>query len=72
MTVTPLDPDERAGAVISHTDITERIAAELERQASDARYRAIYEHAPVGIAELTPSGRWLRVNDRFRRIVGEY
>ena len=70
MTVTPLDPNERMGAVISHTKITARVVAELERQASDARFRAIYEHAPVGIAELTRGARWSRVNDHFCRIVG--
>ncbi len=70
MTVTPLDRHERIGAVISHTDITARITADRERQAADARYRAIYENAPVGIAELTPAGRWVCANDRFRRILG--
>ena len=54
MTVSPLDPNERMGAVISHAEITERIVAEMERQASDARFRAVYEHAPIGVAEPTP------------------
>ncbi len=70
MTVTPLDPDELAGAVVSHLDITDRVVAQAERSASEARFRAIYENAPVGIAELCAGGRWLRVNDRFSRILG--
>ncbi len=70
MTVTPLDGQERVGAVISHVDISERIQAETERRAADARYRTVYENAPLGIAELTPAGRVIFANDRFQRILG--
>ncbi|WP_448189035.1 PAS domain S-box protein [Azospirillum sp. sgz301742] len=38
--------------------------------ASEARYRAAFEQAAVGIAETGRDGRFLRVNDRFCAIVG--
>jgi PAS domain-containing protein len=32
---------------------------------SEARFRATFENAAVGIARVTPDGRWLEVNQRF-------
>jgi PAS domain S-box-containing protein len=37
---------------------------------SEARYRATFEHAAIGIAHLALDGRWLRLNDRFAQIIG--
>lgn len=37
---------------------------------SEARFRAIFENAAVGIARLAPDGRWLEVNQRLCDIVG--
>src|SRR5262245_61227131 len=37
---------------------------------SEARFRAIFENAAVGIACVAPYGRWLEVNQRFCDIVG--
>src|SRR5262245_30350219 len=37
---------------------------------SEARFRAIFENAAVGIACVTPDGRWLEVNQRLCDIVG--
>ncbi|MEW6741410.1 MAG: PAS domain S-box protein [Planctomycetota bacterium] len=42
--------------------------AELERE--QRRYRATFEHAPVGIVESTLDGRFVRVNKRFCDIFG--
>jgi len=36
----------------------------------EARFRAIFENAAVGIARLAPDGHWLEVNQRFCDIVG--
>lgn len=35
-----------------------------------AEFRATFEHAAVGIAHVTPDGRWLRVNQQLCNIVG--
>src|SRR5215475_9140868 len=37
---------------------------------SEARFRAIFENAAVGIARVAPDGRWLEVNQRWCDIVG--
>ena len=39
-------------------------------QAERTRFRAIFEHAGVGIAQVALDGRWLVVNQRFAEIVG--
>jgi PAS domain S-box-containing protein len=37
---------------------------------SEARFRATFENAAVGIAHVAPGGRWLRVNEALCRILG--
>jgi two-component system cell cycle sensor histidine kinase/response regulator CckA len=37
---------------------------------SEERFRATFEQAAVGIAHVTPEGRFLRVNRRFAELVG--
>ena len=37
---------------------------------SEARFRAIFENAAVGISRVAPDGRWLEVNQRLCDIVG--
>ncbi len=39
-------------------------------QYSEARFRAIFNQAAVGICEVSPEGRWLRANPRLCEIVG--
>jgi PAS domain S-box-containing protein len=59
------------------TDLTEQRAAEVQAAAahealrvSEARLRALFENAPVGIAEVSLSGELLRTSSRFREFVG--
>ncbi|MGE5491570.1 MAG: PAS domain S-box protein [Actinomycetota bacterium] len=47
--------------------VRERTAA---LQESEARFRATFEQAAVGIAHVAPDGHWLRVNQRLCDIVG--
>ena len=47
--------------------VRERTAALRE---SEARFRATFEQAAVGIAHVAPGGHWLRVNQRLCDIVG--
>lgn len=51
-------------------DITERKQAELSLRASEARFRAVFEQAAVGMARLSPEGRWIQVNQRLCDILG--
>ena len=54
--------DQRAAA--------ERAAAAEAQAVSDARYRAAFEQAAVGIAEIGLDGRYLQVNRALCRILG--
>ena len=51
-------------------DITDRITAETQLRESEERLRATFSQAAVGIAHMSPDGRWLRVNHKLCDIVG--
>jgi PAS domain S-box-containing protein len=54
----------RLGAIVG------RRRAETARAAADARFRAVFEHAPTGMALATPDGRLLDVNAALARMLG--
>jgi len=54
----------------AHEILQRSVAFENALRESEERFRATFEHAPVGIAHLDGSGRWLRVNEKFCQIVG--
>lgn len=62
------------GAVIGTScigrDITDQKAAEAVLQASRERYRATFEQAAVGMAQVGLDGRWLEANDCLCRMLG--
>ncbi len=43
---------------------------EQARELADRRFKATFEQAAVGIAHVSPEGRFIRVNDRFCEITG--
>jgi PAS domain S-box-containing protein len=51
-------------------DITERRRIEDVLRESEERFRATFEHAAIGAAQVGVDGRWLRVNKRLAEIVG--
>jgi PAS domain S-box-containing protein len=51
-------------------DITERRRIEDVLRESEERFRATFEHAAIGAAQVGIDGRWLRVNQRLADIVG--
>ncbi|QIN84064.1 PAS domain S-box protein [Rubrobacter tropicus] len=51
-------------------DITDRRRIEEVLRESEERFRATFEHAAVGAAQISTEGRWLRVNRRLCEIVG--
>jgi PAS domain S-box-containing protein len=54
----------RLGSVVG------RRRAESARDEADARFRAVFEHAPTGMALATPEGRLLEVNGALARLLG--
>lgn len=54
----------------TNLDITELRQAEESLRASEARFRSIFEHAPIGMAIVSLEGRWLSVNNATCRIIG--
>src|SRR5690348_15741464 len=51
-------------------EIAERRKAEEALRESEGRFRAIFNHASVGIAEVRPDGRFLRANTKLCEILG--
>ena len=51
-------------------DITDRKLAETALRDSEKRFRATFDQAAVGIALLTPEGRWLQTNGRLCGFLG--
>jgi PAS domain-containing protein len=56
--------DGRIGGAILFSQLMTRALAERE-----ARFQATFENAAVGIAHVSPDGRWLRVNEALCRIL---
>ncbi|WP_146160699.1 PAS domain S-box protein [Deinococcus arcticus] len=53
-----------------HTDITDQLEAEQELRDREARYRALVEHAAVGVGRTDRQGRWLDVNRAAETLLG--
>ncbi|GBC60278.1 hypothetical protein DENIS_1229 [Desulfonema ishimotonii] len=51
-------------------DITSRTEAEEALRESEARFRATFEQAAMGIAMIDLKGCWIRVNDKICHILG--
>lgn len=51
-------------------DVTETRLIESQIRENEARWRTLYEHAGVGIAQLTLDGRFVRVNPHLCKILG--
>ena len=66
----PDEPGRSARRFGAATDIDDRRRAEEALRESERQYRAVYDQAAVGIAEVDLTGRFLRANDRYCEIVG--
>jgi PAS domain S-box-containing protein len=58
------------GVGVIFNDVTARVRAEEAVQWSEARFRATFNHAAVGLTQVGLDGRWLLLNDRYCQIVG--
>jgi diguanylate cyclase (GGDEF)-like protein/PAS domain S-box-containing protein len=70
--VSPLrgEQEEILGGVAVFRDITPRKHAEEARRHAQERFELVFEQAPIGMALLTPDGRWVRVNQALLKITG--
>lgn len=72
LVITPVT--ELAGQVImlivEGRDITESKRARAAREQMDDRVRNAFDYATIGMALLTPDGRWLKVNQALCDMVG--
>jgi PAS domain S-box-containing protein len=59
-----------AGALLFSEVITAQVEARRALADSEARFRATFENAAVGVAHLGPDLRWLRANGALCRILG--
>lgn len=60
----------RPARMVLAENVTARVEAELALAKSEARLRAIFDSAPVGIAITNPDGRYLMVNRAQCEMVG--
>jgi PAS domain S-box-containing protein len=70
ITVTPLERGSRTEFSVFVRDITERKRAQVALAESEARYRAAFEQAGVGMVEVDLDGGYLRVNRAFAELLG--
>jgi PAS domain S-box-containing protein len=63
--------DGLVGGVLQSTElITDEIKARHALAESEARFRATFENAAVGITHVAPDGRFLRFNEALSRLLG--
>ncbi|MCE3233935.1 MAG: hypothetical protein K0Q50_115 [Vampirovibrio sp.] len=56
--------------VMQMQDITERKRVEQALRDSEERFRSAFDHASIGMALVSPEGRWLKVNRIVTKITG--
>lgn len=61
---------DASGLAISVAQLAPVADARLAAETAEARYRAVFNQAAVGVARVATDGRFLEVNTRFRQIVG--
>ena len=64
------DDGHVAGVIIMASDITDRIAAENQTKASEAKFRSLFEYAGDAIYLVSMQGRILDVNEAAERQTG--
>jgi two-component system cell cycle sensor histidine kinase/response regulator CckA len=65
-----LDHPAIRGIVVNWRDVTDRKRAEDKLRESEARFRALFEHAVEGMYQTVPEGRFLAVNRALAWMLG--
>src|SRR6266478_4652109 len=61
---------EKSAAISAEARLADREVQLKITRNSEARFRATFDNAAVGIAHVAPDGRWIRVNEALCRILG--
>jgi PAS domain S-box-containing protein len=64
------EQNECLGCVTFTEDITEKKRAELALQASEKKYRALFDNVPVGIFQVSPSEKVITANSTLAKMFG--
>jgi PAS domain S-box-containing protein len=71
VTCSPVRDDAGITAIQSvAVDVTDQVRYRQRAELDERRFQATFEIAAVGIAHLSPSGQWLRFNDRVAELLG--
>ena len=63
--------DGAIGGLVLYTEVvTSTVQARQKLEAAEARYRAVFDQAAMGVARVAFDGRFLEMNDRFCAITG--
>ena len=62
--------DKETYRLAEFVDITDTLEAEAELRASEAKFKAIFSHAAIGIARIDINGQWLEINQKLCDILG--
>ncbi|HOT76741.1 MAG TPA: PAS domain S-box protein, partial [Candidatus Wallbacteria bacterium] len=65
-----VDINEKPCIIASSVDITERIEIENKLKDSEAKFSSAFENAAIGMALLSPQGKWLKVNKATCELLG--
>ncbi|HEY1189385.1 MAG TPA: PAS domain S-box protein, partial [Gemmata sp.] len=61
---------EIGGLIMFTQVVTERIRSAEALRESEERFRSAFDHAAVGMALVSPEGRWLKVNQALCQMLG--
>jgi PAS domain S-box-containing protein len=71
VTCSPVSDDAGITAIQSvAVDVTDQVRYRQRAELDERRFQATFEIAAVGIAHFSPSGQWLRFNDRVAQLLG--